>query len=75
MVAANGLCVTDVGIEFFDDFDMVEKVLSGVEELRDPFLNNLKDGMLLCCEERFVDDKEAGWHEVVSYRKGMIGRC
>lgn len=74
LVAASGLCVTEEGIEFFDDFDMVESVLSRVEGLRDPFLNKLlKDGILLCCETRFVEEMEAGWHDDVSYRKGMIG--
>lgn len=60
VVAASGLCVTEAGTEFFDDFDMIESVLSRVESLREPFLNILKEGMLLCCEKRFVDDTGAG---------------
>ena len=76
-VAANGLCVTRVELEFFesfDDLDMVDKVLSRAEGLRDPFLNRPEKGMLLCCEKCFVEGMESGWHiDVVSYRKGMIG--
>lgn len=72
LVTAIGLCVTEVGIERFDDLDMVENVLSRVEVLRDPFLNKL-NGILLCWEKRFVEGMEAGWHDDVSYRKGMIG--
>lgn len=63
-------------MEFFDDIDIVDSVLSRLEFLRDPFLKKFKDGMLMCCEERFVDDiddMEPGWHDEVSYRKGMIG--
>lgn len=62
-VAAIGLCVTEVGMECFDDMDMVERVLSRVEGvLRDAFLLNklLRVGILLCCEKRGVDDMEAG---------------
>ena len=59
-------------MEFLDDIDMVDSVLSRLEFLRDPFLKMLKDGMLMCCEERCEDDMEAGWHDEVSYRKGMI---
>lgn len=65
LVAAIGLCVTEVGIERFDDLDMVENVLSRVEVLRDPFLNKL-NGILLCWEKRFVEGIEAGWHDDVS---------
>lgn len=66
MVAANGVCVTIVGTDSFDDFEMVESVLLGVESLREPFLKKLKDGILLCCEKRCVDDNDAGWHDDVS---------
>lgn len=67
MVAANGFCVTGAGIEFFDDFDMADRVRSRVEVLRESFLlNNPNDGMLLCCEKRLGDGREAGWHAVVS---------
>lgn len=55
--------VTGVGIEFFeffDDVDMVENVLSRVEVLREPFLNKLENGILLCCEERCVEGMAAG---------------
>lgn len=64
-----------MGTEFLDDLDMTENVLPRVEFLREFLLNKLK-GMLLCWEKRFVDDSvvdEVGWHDVVSYRKGMIG--
>ena len=75
-VAARGFCVTMVGLEdfeSFDDLDIVDKVLSRAEGLRDPFLKRLK-GMLLCCEKCLVEEMEAeGWYEVVSYTKGMIG--
>lgn len=67
LVAASGLCVTEVGIDFFDDTDIVEKVLSRVEFLREFFLKKLRDGIL-----RFVDDMEVGEHIDVSYKKGMI---
>ena len=61
MVAASGLLgVTDVGIESFDDLDMIENFLSKVEVLREPFRNILKDGMLPFCEKRFVDDGDPG---------------
>ena len=61
MVAATGLLGSnDAGTEAFDDFDMIENFLSKVEVLREPFRNRLKDGMLLLCEERFVDGEEVG---------------
>lgn len=72
LVGASGLCVTEVGIDFFDDIDMVESVLSRVEFLREFFPKKLRECILLCCEKRFVEDIVAGWHGV-SYRKGMIG--
>ena len=56
VVVGSGVCV---GMESFDDLDMVENVLPRVEDLRDPFLNKL-NGMLLF---RFVG---AGWHNDVS---------
>ena len=60
MVAASGsLGVNDVGTESFDDLDMIENFLSKVELLREPFRNILKDGMLLLCEERFVDGEDS----------------
>lgn len=62
-VAGAGLVVVGsgvgVGMESFDDLDMVENVLPRVEDLRDPFLNKL-NGMLLF---RFVG---VGWHNDVS---------
>ena len=55
-VAASGfLGVTIAGAESFDDLDMIENFLSKPELLREPFRNRLKDGMVLLCEERFVD--------------------
>lgn len=60
VVAASGLCVTDAGIEFLDDLDIVEGVLSRVEGLREPFRNNEPNGMLLCCEKLFVEEMEVG---------------
>ena len=75
MVAANGFCVTDVGTEFFEDFDdidMVDNVLARFEFLRAPLLKKFK-GILLWCDECLVDDMSPGWHIEVSYKKGMIG--
>lgn len=48
VVAANGLCVTVAGMEFLDDLDMIDRVRSRVEVLREPFLLNKLNGMLLC---------------------------
>lgn len=62
-VAASGVCVTKLELEVFesfDDLDIVDKVLSRAEGLRDPFLKRLK-GMLPCCEKCFVEGTEAGW--------------
>ena len=74
-VAANGFCVPEVGTEFFEDFDdidMVDNVLARFEFLREPFLKKFK-GILLCCDECLIDDMSPGWHNDVSYKKGMIG--
>ena len=69
LVAAIGLCVTELGIDFFDDSDIVEKVLSRVELLREFFEFFLKklNGIL-----RVEDDREVGGHIEVSYKKGMV---
>lgn len=59
VVAPSGfLGVTEAGPESLDDLDMIENFLSNVELLREPFRNKLKDGMVLLCEERFVDGEE-----------------
>ena len=63
-VAASGLCVTKMELEAFeafDDLDIVDKDLSRAEGLREPFLKRSLKGMLLCCEECFVEGMEAGW--------------
>ena len=69
VVAGSGVGDPEVGIDFFDDVDMVDNVLSSFELLRESFLRNLS--IVLCCEKRFKDDSEAGLHEDVSYRKGI----
>ena len=56
VIVGSGVCV---GMESFDDLDMLENVLPRVEVLPEPFLNKL-NAMLLC---RFV---EGEWHNDVS---------